>query len=81
MSITGDIVLDDYSLTFANGQSLDLEPYEADSEGDWAGSGQEVQGFIYKIDPPTDPKLLHGKTACAISWSPMWWSGRRGRVS
>jgi hypothetical protein len=76
MSITGDIVLDDYSLTFANGQSLDLEPYEADSEGDWAGSGQEVQGFIYKIDPPTDPKLLHGNSLCdqlvtyVVVWSP-----------
>jgi hypothetical protein len=29
MAITGDIVLDDYSLTFANGKSLDLEPHEA----------------------------------------------------
>ena len=77
MSITGDIVLDDYSLTFANGQSLDLEPYEADSEGDWAGSGQEVQGFIYKIDPPTDPKLLHGNSLCGqlVTYVVIWSRG------
>jgi hypothetical protein len=26
MAITGDIVVDDYSLTFANGKSLAIEP-------------------------------------------------------
>jgi hypothetical protein len=60
MAITGDIVLDDYSLTFANGKSLDLEPYEADRVGNWSGSGGDVAGYVYKIDPPANPKLLNG---------------------
>jgi hypothetical protein len=76
MAITGDIVLDDYSLTFANGKSLDLEPYEADRVGNWSGSGGDVAGYVYKIDPPADPKLLNGNKLCAtpitylVTWSP-----------
>ena len=76
MAITGDIVLDEYSLTFANGESLDLEPYEADRVGDWAGSGEEVAGYVYKIDPSADPELLNGNRLCGtpvtyvVVWSP-----------
>lgn len=33
MVITGDIVVDDYTLTFANGKSLAIEPYEAGRVG------------------------------------------------
>jgi hypothetical protein len=64
MSITGDIVLDDYSLTFKTGKTLDLEPYERDRMGDWAGSGKKVAGYVYKIDPPSNPKLLRGNSLC-----------------
>jgi hypothetical protein len=76
MAITGDIVLDDYSLTFANGKSLDLEPYEADRVGNWSGSGENVPGYVFKIDPPANPKLLNGNKLCAmpvtyvVTWSP-----------
>ena len=42
MVITGDIVVDDYTLTFANGKSLAIEPYEAGRVGDWSGSGKSV---------------------------------------
>jgi len=34
MAISGDIVVDDYTLTFANGKSLAIEPYEAGRVGD-----------------------------------------------
>jgi hypothetical protein len=64
MAITGDIVPDDYSVKFANGKILDLEPYEADRVGDWSGSGSPAKGFVYKIDPPSDPKLLNGNRLC-----------------
>ncbi|MGC2409122.1 MAG: hypothetical protein WA441_03740 [Methyloceanibacter sp.] len=76
MSITGDIVLDDYSLAFKNGKSLDLEPYEMAREGDWSGSGEEISGDVFKIDPPSNPKLLHGNTLCGapatyvVLWTP-----------
>jgi hypothetical protein len=67
MAITGDIVLDDYSLTFA---------YEADRVGNWSGSGENVPGYVFKIDPPANPKLLNGNKLCAmpvtyvVTWSP-----------
>ena len=76
MAITGDIVLDDYSLTFANGKSLDLEPHEADRVGNRSGSGENVPGDVSKIDPPANPKLLNGNKLCAmpvtyvVTWSP-----------
>ena len=76
MSITGDIVLDDYSLAFKNGKRLDLEPYEMAREGDWSGSGDEISGDVFKIDPPSNPKLLHGNALCGapatyvVLWTP-----------
>jgi hypothetical protein len=76
MSITGDIVLDDYRLTFANGKSLDLEPYEMAREGDRSASGDVISGDVFKIEPPANLKLLHGNSFCAapatyvVLWTP-----------
>jgi hypothetical protein len=76
MSITGDIVLDDYRLSFANGKSLDLEPYEMAREGDWSASGDVISGDVFKIEPPANLKLLHGNSFCAapatyvVLWTP-----------
>lgn len=76
MAITGDIVLDDYRLTFANGSSLDLEPYEMAREGDWADDDTKIAGDVFKIDPPANPKLMHGNAFCdapanyVVIWSP-----------
>lgn len=76
MSITGDIVLDDYSLTFKNGKTLDLEPYDMAKEGDWSGSGDAVSGDVFKIDPPSSPNLLRGNSLCGapasyvVLWTP-----------
>jgi hypothetical protein len=58
MAITGDIVVDDYSLTFANGKSLAIEPYEAGRVGDWSGSGKNVAGDVFTADSSANPKLL-----------------------
>jgi hypothetical protein len=63
MAITGDIVLDDYSIKFANGRSLDIEPYDTEVVADWTGFGG-TPGNIFKVNPPTDPKLLNGNTLC-----------------
>ena len=76
MSITGDIVLDDYSVTFKNGKNLDLEPYEMAREGNWSASGDVISGDVFKIDPPSSPKLLHGNLLCdapatyVVLWMP-----------
>jgi hypothetical protein len=76
MSITGDIVLDDYSLTFKDGKSLALEPYEMAREGNWSASGDVISGDVFKIYPPSSPKLLHGNSLCGtpatyvVLWTP-----------
>ncbi len=65
MAITGDIVIEGDRLTFANGTSLKLQPYEMARNGDWGASGDEVAGDVFKIQPPSNPKLLRGKPFCA----------------
>jgi hypothetical protein len=76
LSITGDIVLDDYRLTFADGKSLELEPYEMARDGDWSGSGESLAGDVYKIEPPSNPKLKRGNSFCdqpatyVVIWMP-----------
>jgi hypothetical protein len=64
LSVTGDIVIDHDIVTFAGGTSLKLKPYEMARNGDWGGTGDEVAGDLFKIDPPSNPKLLHGKLLC-----------------
>jgi hypothetical protein len=64
MAITGDIVLDDYSIRFANGRNLDIEPFDTEVVANWTGFGDPTPGNIFKVDPPTDPKLLNGNTLC-----------------
>jgi hypothetical protein len=76
MSITGDIVVDDNSVTFADGKRLDLEPYEMAREGDWSASGDEIAGDVFKVEPPSNPELLRGNSFCdtnatyVVLWSP-----------
>jgi hypothetical protein len=76
IAITGDIVVDDYSITFANGKSLAIEPYEAGRVWDWSGSGKNVAGDVFTADSSANPKLLNGNKLCATSvthvviWSP-----------
>lgn len=64
-SVTGDISLDHDTLTFAGGTSMKLKPYEMARNGDWAATGDEVAGDVFKIDPPSNPKLLNGKPLCS----------------
>jgi hypothetical protein len=64
ISITGDIVIDHDTVTFAGGTSLKLKPYEMARNGDWAGTGDEVAGDVFKLQPPSSPKLLRGKPLC-----------------
>lgn len=64
-SITGDITVDRDTLTFAGGTRLTLKPYEMARNGDWAASGDEVAGDVFKIDPPSNPKLLNGNSFCS----------------
>jgi hypothetical protein len=65
MSITGDIVIDGDRLTFAGGKSIVLQPYEMARKGDWAASGEEIAGDVFKVAPPSSPKLKRHKPLCA----------------
>ena len=65
VSVTGDIAIDGDTLLFGGGQSIKLKPYEMARDGDWAESGDEVAGDVFKIDPPSSPKLRRGKPLCA----------------
>ena len=69
-------MVDDYTLTFANGKSLAIEPYEAGRVGDWPGSGKSVAGDVFTADSSANLKLLNGNKLCAtpvtyvVIWSP-----------
>jgi hypothetical protein len=65
VSITGDIAIDGDRVTFADGKSIVLQPYEMARNGDWAASGEEVAGDVFKIQPPSDLRLKRGKRFCA----------------
>jgi hypothetical protein len=64
VAVTGDIAVDNDTLIFAGGQSLKLKPYEMARNGDWPESGDEIAGDVFKIEPPSSPKLRHGKPLC-----------------
>jgi hypothetical protein len=65
MGITGDLVIDGNRLTFAGGRSITLQPYEMARKGDWAASGDDIAGDVFKIEPPSSPKLKRGQPLCA----------------
>jgi hypothetical protein len=52
MGITGDIVLAEDRITFANGESLVIAPVSGAAAG------------IFRVDPPQNPVLLQGNTLC-----------------
>ena len=76
-SVTGDIVIEHDTLTFAGGQSIKLKPYEMARNGDWAESGDQVAGDVFKIEPPATLKLQRGRPLCSepASFVVLWTFG------
>ena len=76
MAITGDIVVDDYTFTFANGKSLAIEPHEA-GPGWGLVTVRQKRGWrcLHGRFVP-NLKLLNGNKLCAtpvtyvVIWSP-----------
>jgi hypothetical protein len=62
MSVTGNIIVDNNTLIFGNGKRLVMTPVRG-AVGNWNMSSNGF-GSIYKLNPPTDPVLLHGSTLC-----------------
>lgn len=55
--ITGEIILTDKQITFANQKTLALEPIEHDAD-----TGQT----LFKVTDNTNPKLLNGNLLCGL---------------
>ncbi|ODA66091.1 hypothetical protein A7A08_02943 [Methyloligella halotolerans] len=52
MSITGNITIDEYKVTFENGESLGLRPVGEDEPG------------VFVVTPEANPTLLNGNKLC-----------------
>lgn len=61
MSITGDIAFDDFSITFANGKSLEFAELVADH---FTVDGEDRPASVYRVAKPADPKLQNGNRLC-----------------
>ena len=61
MSITGDISMDDFAITFANGKSLEFAELTADH---LTVDGEDRPASVYRVAKPADPKLENGNRLC-----------------
>ncbi|MCB8840700.1 hypothetical protein [Aurantimonas sp. VKM B-3413] len=61
MSITGDVTMDDFGMTFENGDQLAFDELVADS---FTVDGQQVAASLYSVKTPGDPVLLNGNRLC-----------------
>lgn len=61
MAITGDISMDDFAITFANGKSLKFDELVSDS---FVVGGETVGASVYSVKTPADPVLLNGNRLC-----------------
>lgn len=74
-SITGDIVLDDFSITFANGEALEFSALVADH---FTVDGEQVNASVYSVADPADPVLENGNRLCGagdVSYVANWAAG------
>lgn len=76
MSITGDISMDDFSMVFANGESLDFAELIADH---LMVDGRQVPGSVYSVETPGDPELENGNRLCGngdVTYVATWSGGQ-----
>lgn len=72
MSITGDILFDDFSITFANGETLEFADLVADN---FIVDGESVPASLYRVRNPADPVLEGGNRLCGsgdVSYIAAW---------
>lgn len=80
MSVTGDIQFDDFSITFANGETLEFAELVRDN---FIVDGTEVPASLYRVSQPGDPELENGNRLCgsgAVTYIASWASGDSGSV-
>jgi hypothetical protein len=73
MSVTGDISMDDFSITFETGDELSFSNLVADH---FIVDGERVPASVYRVADPSDPELLNGNRLCGsgpvtyvVDWS------------
>lgn len=74
-SITGDISMDDFSITFANGESLSFAALVGDH---FVVDGNRVNASVYAVTNPSDPELENGNKLCGsgdVSYLANWAGG------
>lgn len=74
-SITGDILLDDFSITFANGEALEFSALVSDH---FTVDGEQVNASVYSVADPSDPVLENGNRLCGagdVSYVANWSAG------
>lgn len=74
-SITGDISMDDFSISFANGESLDFSALISDH---FRVDGHQVPASVYRVKRPADPALENGNKLCGsgnVSYVATWGAG------
>lgn len=75
MSITGDISMDDFSLTFQNGETLAFASLIGDR---FIVDGQEVPASVFSVENPSDPELENGNQLCGmgdVTYIASWTAG------
>lgn len=74
-SITGDISMDDFSISFANGESLDFSALVSDH---FRVDGHRIPASVYRVKSPADPELENGNKLCGagnVSYIATWGAG------
>lgn len=80
MGVTGDIQIDDFGITFANGETLKFSGLVDDH---FSINGEDVPASVYRVSRPRDPKLENGNRLCgsgAVTFIANWASGESGSV-
>lgn len=75
VSITGDISMDDFSITFANGEQLTFSALLGDH---FVVDGRRVNASVYSVENPSDPELENGNRLCGagdVSYLASWAGG------
>jgi hypothetical protein len=74
-SVTGDISMDDFSISFANGRSLAFSSLVSDH---FNVDGHRVGASVYSVKDPADPELENGNKLCGsgdVAYIATWGAG------
>jgi hypothetical protein len=75
MSVTGDVSMDDFSITFETGDELAFSSLVADH---FIVDGERVPASVYRVADPDDPELLNGNRLCGsgpVTYVASWTAG------